>query len=74
MSTALPKYPEYVVELKEIFIETSPAEEWWGTLTDQERIIAALATEPPGHHPCDVAEKPWKWLEEAYDLAQDNAR
>ena len=46
---------------------------WWAGLSDQERIIAALATEPPVP-PCSVAEKPWKWMEEAYELAQDNAR
>ena len=50
------------------------AEAWWSTLSDQERIIVALAVEPPSHHPCDVAEKPWKWIQEAYELAQDNAR
>ena len=63
MGTALPRYTE----------TTKPAEEWWDTLTDQERIIAALSTGPPDD-PCDVAEKPWKWIQEAYELAQDNAR
>jgi len=52
---------------------TEAAEAWWDGLTDQERIIAALAVEPPDP-PCDVAENPWKWLQEAYELAQDNAR
>ena len=48
---------------------------WWGGLTDQERIVWALRENEIGNlwagadQPSYVAEKPWKWANEAYDLA-----
>ncbi len=55
------------------FQPSAEAAEWWATLGPQERIIAALMTEPEDDA-LYVAQKPWKWAQEAYDLAVDNAR
>ena len=44
---------------------------WWALLTDQETIIAALEAVEYHQHPdrpTYVAEKPWKWMEEAFAL------
>jgi len=44
---------------------------WWGTMTDQERIIAALTAYENGlldDAPSYVAEKPWKYAQTAYDF------
>ena len=46
---------------------TDEAQRWWDSLSDQERIIAALEANH-GNEPTYVAEKPWKWLAEAYAL------
>ena len=57
MSTELPATPAMPKEVRT----------WWASLDDQERIIAALETDHCDD-PTYVAEKPWKWAQEAYAL------
>ncbi len=57
MGTELPFAPQMPDEVRA----------WWESLDDQERIIAALETDHRDE-PTYVAEKPWKWAEDAYAL------
>lgn len=69
MSTDLPRTEEGQVALPPSV--TDETQRWWVSLSDQDRIITAL--EAVEYHqlpdkPTYVAEKPWKWAEEAFAL------